>query len=160
MTTFAAGQELFADDFDDLINPSRMGFRARRVANQSITSGAATAISWDTEDEDTNGFITVPSTTPVVPSGCAGIYVIMARQILSATPTSARTFLEINVTSSLSGITTDFRNGAVDGNESGRLVVTALIPLAVGDSFLVNTDQNSGGALNLTGLLTCYRLSV
>lgn len=159
MASFFAGQELFADDMPDLINPARMGFRVRRVANQSIPSGGANAISWDTEDEDTDGFITVTSTTATIPTGCAGIYVATTRQILSATPTSARSFLEINVTSSLPGMSIDYRNGSVDANEGGRLVVTAVIPFADGDSLVVNTLQSSGGSLNFTGYLTCYRIA-
>lgn len=159
MTSFAAGHELFASDFANLVNPTRKGFRVRRAAAQALTSGAAAAISWDTEDEDTDGFITVTSTTATIPTGCAGVYAVTARQILSGAPTTARAFLEINVTSSLTGLTTDYRVGSLNNFESGRIVVAAIIPFADADSFLCNSLQNSGGPLNLTALLSCYRIT-
>jgi len=40
----------------------------RRVANQSATGGGGTTISWDTEDVDQGGWITVTSTDITVPS--------------------------------------------------------------------------------------------
>lgn len=161
-TATAAALNVLVDTVNSLYGllVDRVGFRVRRVANQAIGTGGAVAISWDTEDEDSDGFITVPSTTATIPTGCAGIYVATVRQILSATPGAGRALLEINVTSSLTGLTTDYRVGSLDSNESGRMVCTAVIPFAVGDSFFCNTLQSSGGSLNLTGILSCYRVSV
>lgn len=159
MTAFFAGQEIVADDFDDLINLARMGFRARRVASQAIASGGSNAISWDTEDQDTDGFITVTGTTATIPTGCDGVYAVMARMALSGSPGTGRALLEIVVTSSLAGVTNDYRIGSVNPNESGRLVMTAVLPLAAADSFVVNAVQTSGGSLNLGALLCCYRMS-
>src|SRR5688572_26574337 len=58
--------------------------RVTRAAAQSITSATPTDISWDQEDEDSAGYITVPGTTATVPSGKAGIYVVTVNLFWSA----------------------------------------------------------------------------
>jgi len=76
---------------------TRVGCRLRRVANQSITNITGTSITWDTEDEDTDGFIAVPSTTITIPTGKDGTYTITHRgAIASLAPANARTFTSIN----------------------------------------------------------------
>ena len=52
--------------------------KVRRVANQTIASGAQTNISFDTEDSDEWGFISVTSDTITVPATVPGLYAIGA----------------------------------------------------------------------------------
>jgi hypothetical protein len=157
--TLPAGHQLLASEMTALVNPVRYGFSARRVANQSINSAALTAISWDIVDRDNSpSFLTVTTTTATIPADGAGIYAVTAKQLLSAN-TTGRTFMEINVTSSLTGLTTDYRLPTPVNAEGGRIVVSIAVPFAAADTFVVNTFQTSAGALNLTGLLTCYRVS-
>lgn len=159
MTSFFAGEEIVADDFDNLINPARIGCRLRRVANQSISNITSTPISWDTEDQDTDGFITVTGTTITVPTGLDGIYAISCR--VSGLFTNARNFVEVGVTTSITGVPADFRvpwNEPSDENRLGAFI--SALPLAAGDSFVCNLFQSSGGALNITAWMSCYRVSV
>jgi len=159
VTAFFAGQEVVADDYDDLINPARTGCRVRRVANQSISNITSTPISFDQEDQDTDGFITVTGSTVTIPAGLDGIYAILFRA--SGSFTNVRNFAEIGVTSSLTGVPADFRvpwNEPTDENRLG--VFLGGLPLAAGDSFVCNIFQSSGGALNVTAWMSCYRVSI
>lgn len=54
----------------------RTGVSVRRAANQSIADATTAAITFDTEDVDTDGFIAVSSTTITIPSGLGGLYVL------------------------------------------------------------------------------------
>lgn len=56
----------------------RTGGSWRRVAFQSIPNTTPTAISWDTEDADTDGFLSPSSTTATIPAGLGGVYAVTA----------------------------------------------------------------------------------
>lgn len=128
----------------------RCGTRLRRVANQSINSAAPTAVSWDTEDEDTDGFITTPGTTVTIPSGLGGGFVIDATGVF-ATPPGTRGYIEIVA----AGRT--FR-APINQNED-TFSVEAIRALAPGDTITVNVYQFTGAAVNWTGTLTILRFS-
>jgi hypothetical protein len=148
----------------DLIRASdnlvRVGCRVRRAAAQSINTGTATSLSWDTEDEDIGDFITVTSTTITIPAGYDGIYAITAK---ASGPFSegggSRDFITIEVTSSLTGLPTNFRSAA-EGAAEDMMDVCAVVPLAAGDSFVVQVFHQTGSAVNFTGFCSCYRLGV
>lgn len=73
----------------------RHGVILRRAATQSIPDATTTAISWDTEDQDTDGFIAVTGTTVTVPTGLAGLYSI-SLLVDFTSGASARTFIEVS----------------------------------------------------------------
>jgi hypothetical protein len=132
----------------------RRGVRVRRAAVQSIASGSPTAISWDTEDEDLGGFITVTSTTVTIPTGLGGIYAITFRAV--GTTLTGRGFVEIQPTSAITGMPTEFRNFMDTSNED-RAEVAISIPLLAGDSFVCNVIHGSGANRDFTAWLACYR---
>lgn len=130
--------------------------RLRRAANQSINTGASTAMSWDTEDQDNGGFIVVTATTVTVPTGQDGQYNIMFR-VQGPFTGAGRAFLEINVTSAVTGITNDYRQPMSSTEQRG--LTNAAVPLLAGDTFVCNVFHSTGSAVNFTGLLNCIRIS-
>jgi hypothetical protein len=131
----------------------RIAAKLRRVATQNIASSATTsvAISWDTEDQDTDGGITTPSTTYTVPTGLAGLYMGVANGSLSAPPGS-RGYIEF-----VAGGRT-FRS-PINQNEDTASAI-CLMDLAVGNTVAVNVLQLSGGTLTFTGAMTLVRLTI
>lgn len=140
-----------------LLQPARIGCQIRRPS-QSLSTGVATTVSWDTQDEDTDNFFAPTSTTVTIPVGLGGIYAVTYRQILSGAPTG-RVFAEMVPTSSTVGMPTDLR-AIGNTSETGRVVLALpSVPFTAGDSFIINTIQTSAGTLTLTAWLTLYRVS-
>lgn len=52
--------------------------RLRRAATQTIPASSSASITWDAEDEDDLGLITVPTNTLTIPASQDGIYAITA----------------------------------------------------------------------------------
>lgn len=129
----------------------RTGVSLRRVANQSIPDAAETAISWDTEDFDSDGFIAVTASVVTVPGGLGGIYSITAGGLFAASPT-VRSFLQIRH----NGGTGYYFPGAAPLD---RFVFGSItIPLAAGDTLDFLLFQDHTGAQNFTGRAHIYRL--
>lgn len=135
----------------------RVACRLRRAANQSIPNngGGPTSISWDTEDYDPYGFITATSATITVPAGLGGTYSIVARDTGNF---GGRSFGNIPITSSLTGVSGTFRT--LPDDVTGGIVVVAIpvIPLAAGDSFTFDIYQTSGLAANHTAWINVMRV--
>ena len=122
--------------------PSFVGGTWSRAASQSINSGSTTAISWDTEGNDTSSFLTPTSTTFTVPSN--GYYLV--------------TF-EVSFAASAVGN----RDLVIDGSfvtqepatASGGFVMRAakVIKKAASATFTCACFQDSGGALNVTAII-------
>lgn len=128
---------------------TRKGFRLRRVAVQSIpNTGVATAISFDTEDADTDGFGAVPATSYTVPSGLDGLYSITA--LVSMASTALGTASGLRMTAA--GVS--FDGAFAPGTGIGT--VTATIPLAATNTVAVSAFQNGAGAVNATAWLYCH----
>jgi hypothetical protein len=151
--TLPAGHQVLASELAALANPTRIGCRLRRAANQSIASGGAgTAISWDTSDENTPSFITVTGATILVPAASGGTFDITAR---CAGAWTTRVFASINVTSANTGYPASFRE---DGNPTDAEVTNSIsLPLLAGDSFQVVLFHTTGAPVNVTAWLSCYR---
>jgi hypothetical protein len=128
----------------------RMGGSFSRVATQSIPNNINTSITFDTETEDTNGFLTPPGTTITIPSGCAGLYVITSAFYTGA-PGGALWIV-------LSTTTIPFTTPSNPVNAWAS--VTAIYQLPVGATISTTIWQNSGAAINTTGRLALYRLMV
>jgi hypothetical protein len=130
--------------------------RLRRVAVQSIPNGAATAISWDTEDLDNGGYITATSATILIPTDLGGLYGITFNAV-GPTSTTGRYFLSIVPTSTITGLPAEWRSRS-DGVET-MAVVHVETPLNAGDSFQCKVFQQNGAAVNHTAWLSCARLA-
>jgi len=63
---------------------TRAACEVRLAANLSLTHGMDASISWTTETEDTGGFVTVPSTTLVVPAGISRLSIGAAIRLTAA----------------------------------------------------------------------------
>lgn len=135
-----------------------VGCRLRRVAAQSITSGNQIGISWDTEDADTDLFITVTSTTITIPTGLGGLYAVTAEGLWAAAPATGRNLIIVNPgTSGLTGIPAEFRNSHAATETQISQAIT--IPMLEGDTFTIDVFQTSGGPINITGWMSCYRIA-
>lgn len=128
----------------------------RRAANQAIGSGSLTAISWDTEDSDPDGFIAVTSSTLTVPAGLGGLYSITVGLTTSGDPGAAG--FGIIDPSSAADIRFSLGGGNAVGAHNGSAGVTWIGPLAAAETVQISGYQNSGGSLNFTGYLRVYRL--
>jgi hypothetical protein len=130
--------------------------RLRRAANQSIPNNVSTTFTWDTEDQDSGGYITVSSTTITIPTGLDGSYDITVNAL--GTTGGTRNFLEIGLTSAVTGNPTAFRQAMGAAENRGLISVTGL-PLAAADSMTVNLLHQAGAAANWTAWLTLIRRS-
>lgn len=127
---------------------ARCGVKARRNANQTLAATALTVISFDLEDEDTNGFFAPPSTNLTVPAGKAGVYSITARTFAAAAK-SPPSYIMISVGA------TDFQFASVG---SGLISGSITLPLVVGNVVTVSV-YNSGAADGSTSAVWMYRVS-
>jgi hypothetical protein len=134
----------------------RTGCRVRRVAVQGIGSGSATAIIWDTEDHDSDGFISVASPHVTIPAGLGGLYAITAWA--SGAFTAGRAFIDIAMTSTLTGLPAEFRM-PMDANED-RGLLSVTIPLLAGDVFQTRLFHSTGSGVDFTAWLSCVRVAI
>lgn len=129
--------------------PSFVGCRVRLGSNLSISDATVTAITWNTETFDTDGFHSTSSNTSrmTIPSGKAGKYLV-----------TAQLFMTMNDTKQL--IFYLYKNGSVIAraqNQSGSgnnlsVNYSDLYDLAVGDYLEVYMFQNNGSATDLVAL--------
>lgn len=137
---------------DGSVTVAKLGLtevKLRRVANQSIANGATTAISWDTEDADTAGFITATSDTLTVPSGLTGLYVIGGSMTSSAGSGEQTVRLLVNgitiESQAFSSTTNDVRFGDT-------------VYLVAADTVQVSVNNASTSSKNYTGRLWMTRI--
>jgi hypothetical protein len=129
----------------------RTGCSLRRVAAQSLPDNATTAISWDTEDVDTDSLwssgtlITIPR---------AGLWNITA-QVSLAGITSGRTFIEIVQTSLPGG---PYWRASIGRDNEDTGAVSATLPVAAAESFLVNVYRDAASGTTMTARVDCYRV--
>lgn len=129
----------------------RTGCALRRAANQSISTGTSyTNITWDTEDADTDGFISVSSTTVTIPSGLGGLYLVRFT-VDAGLPTNGSAG-KVRIVAG--GVTHSQGYGAYDAG--GGLAIT--VPLAAADTITCGMAQNVGGSANATARLWVYRI--
>jgi len=134
---------------------ARMGATATRAAVQSIPNGAVlTAISFDTETNDTSTFFAPTSTNVTVPASSAGVYVIRGTVSWASGPTSGGCAISVNGTVMAQSA---IPSGGVSTTICGT---AACVLLAVGDVVTFGAIHSSGAAINVTGSLAVYRVSV
>lgn len=141
----------------------RTGCRLRRAANQSISTNTKTNISWDTEDVDTDGFISVSSTTITIPAGLGGLYSITAN-VHSADAFGTAAAMYIYCAGSAVQIVTT----GSSANDNGFPIVSSrnyigaatVLPLDAGDTCVVGFYQNTGVSMNVQARLSMYRIGL
>ncbi len=144
---FQLGLEATEDAANKRVNIS-LGAPAVRVYNSgnvSIPDSAETAVTWDSEDFDTDAMHSVASNTNRLTAPIAGKYIIMATIGWAANATGLR-----NVIIKYNGTT---HIADVDDNPPGavafRQFIVAPYHLAAADYVECMAWQNSGGALNV-----------
>jgi hypothetical protein len=132
----------------------RVGVSLARLATQSIATGTSTftAISWDTEITDTDGFIAVPSGSITIPSGLGGIYGILLNVAWASSP-GANSSVEILVGA------TAWRFPIGAGTQLTSVALSVTQALAATNVVQFRLSQGSGGAINVTGTVQMWRLS-
>lgn len=117
----------------------RTGVTWTRNTNQAVADSTNVAVTYTTEDFDSDGFGTAGGGTLVVPAGLAGLYVINFRGDYSTTSfTAGEQILSIN------SLTTNYITAL-----QTRPFICALVALAVGDTVSTIVNQTSGGSRNL-----------
>ena len=116
----------------------------------TLTDGANTTITWDTEEYDTDEFLAIPGTTIVIPTGLGGIYLLEAYAVVSTATAAANPFYV------LLDISTDV-NGQPDGAAQRqqseqrsapviadlRVQVACTVRLAAGNQITVSLQGDS-----------------
>lgn len=144
-TEIATAAHLNTDVRDNMLwLGTRKGFKIRRAANQSIGTASITAVSFDTEDSDTDAFGSVAATTYTIPSGLDGMYAITANAVFASGAGTAPMLRII-----AGGINHDFAIPTAVSDGSGSIIV----PLAATNTIGVSVYQNSGGSINVTATL-------
>ena len=132
------------------------GCRLYKTA-QSIPTGAATTISWTSpEPEDTNNFWTSAAPTIItIPSN--GTYGWQYNGSF-ATPASGRTFMSMNITSSLPNMLTWCRG--VYGTSEQFLSIGGTMDLAAGDTLYCDFFHSNGVPVNYDAWFQIHRVNV
>lgn len=126
------------------------GARVYHSANQSLSSGSATPLSFDSERFDTDAYhdTSTNNSRITIPANMGGKYLITGHVAFAADATGYR---EINVF--LNGTTdiANHRTSALSG-VSTIMSVATVYSLAATDYVELRAFQNSGGALNASAI--------
>ena len=116
--------------------------------DQSINSGARTAVTWDTEEWDNAGLHSTSSNTSRVTVPTAGIYLCTAMILWATNNTTGERYIEIDVNAG--GINrTHFP--PVNATTNHAMVLSKQMKLVANDYVEVIVLQSSGGAVNVRG---------
>lgn len=148
------GQQVSAELFgipvaNQLNSMVRVGGTWRRVAAQSISPGGWVNITWDTEVNDTHGFMSVPGVIATIPAGQAGVYVVMLNLAIG---------LQAAARLQIGGVAEQLTNAG--DPIAGYSTVTYVGPLAAGTNINASTFQNTGVAANSYGRLEIWKLGI
>ena len=130
----------------------RTGCALVRNSVQSIANATLTAVAWDVESVDSDGFYPGSGGTITIPAGCGGLYMAMVGVNFSA------------AIGSLGGKINFSRNGTtiyehtMPAGLGSDCASFAPVALAVGDTITIPVLQSSGGSLNMTARLEFYRI--
>lgn len=150
MTAFA-GNVIRASDINNLISPPRC--EVSRVAAQSIASGSATTIQFDTEVSDNDTMFAPTSDTVTIKT--AGKYeVIGGGNIAGASGLKVWEVLKNGVIQR-AGATT----GPDTAAQSGRTNVVVEVTCVANDTIKLQAFQNTGANQNVTAIMTVRKVS-
>lgn len=127
----------------------RTGVSAIRSAVQSIPSGTTTAILWDSETGDSDGFLLPTSSTVTIPAGLGGLYAITARVVAGVTLTG------VEIAAGGIAYSTGVSN-AIGTTHAYSLTM----PLAAADTIQFSVRQSSGSPRDMTGAMFVYRVGL
>ena len=130
----------------------RTGCALVRNSAVGVSNATLTAIPWDVESADTDGFYAPSGGTITIPTGCGGLYMAMVGVDFQA------------------GIGT--LGGKINMTRNGTTIYEHTMPadlgsdcasfspvvLAAGDTVTFPVLQTSGGSLNMTARLEFYRI--
>lgn len=121
----------------------------RANSAQALPSATPTTITWDTNNYDPFGYLTVPGSAVIVPPGMAGVHAITAG--VNVTQSGARNFITI-----FNNVTRVVRSSFVLGED--YVGACAVIYLNDADQISVDAFQNSGLLGAMIGCIEVYRL--
>lgn len=121
---------------------------ARRAATQSLTNDTNTAVSLDTEDDDTANFFDIAGNPTRLSFPYTGVFLVIAAGTFAVSATNERRAgLEPN--GGAVADVSDFRNAFAQGGVGTNFSLIAITPKTGSDYYELFVYQNSGGALNL-----------
>lgn len=143
----------------------RTGCTIRKTGNTSVNNVANATITWTAEDYDSDGFITVSSSTVTIPTGCDGLYMVSCSVLFDFASLAS---IGVGIAASLSGTIRGYHGSVLAANNtitsSGTIRTSGtstIIPMAAGDTLTFSCTQSSGSAQNLTGAIAhIYRLGI
>ncbi len=143
---FVASNALPATELNDCFDPPRC-FVYNSAAISIATSGAAQALTFNTEVEDTGGMhsTSVNTSRITIPAGGSGWYRFGGCVRFAANATGFRE-VKIQANGSLDLVIQRTQNHG--GTDTARVAVHGEYPLVAGDYIELVVTQNSGGALN------------
>jgi predicted carbohydrate-binding protein with CBM5 and CBM33 domain len=130
--------------------PSFVGCFLTKSVAQSTANNTLTAITFDVEELDTDGFHSTATNTSriTIPAGKGGKYLIIAQVTFGANTTGARYFKVI-------------KNGGADGHDieiptssvsnANGFAQQSILSLVATDYIEIQAGQSSGGSLNVLG---------
>lgn len=129
--------------------PPFVGARVFHSANQSLTTGVATGLAFDTERFDTDGFhsTSVNTNRLTIPAGLGGKYLVGGGIRYASNATGWRQLaLRLNGDNA-KFIATDVRGA--NPTDVTDITISTVLELAVGDYVELMAAQTSGGNLNV-----------
>ena len=133
-----------------MLGTARMGCALRRVATQTFNDSTVTTVSWDTQDEDTDGLWSSGSTVTIPADGIWAI----SYTLWGGGTATGRGLASIII----SGITLPHRSAFQAGEQ--YCTVTAVKRLSASTTFTCEAYADMAGNSTLTASLDCYRMSV
>ena len=126
--------------------------RVEKTTQQNISTTSDTIVTWDVEKYDTDGMVTLSSSTSQITINTPGIYLITAGVAYEANATNRRViYVTKNGTSYSENIIGDNRASVYEG--SAQFQVTTMIELANADVIRMLVYQNSGATLKIPAVL-------
>lgn len=145
--SITTGGVITLTDERDILSSRAHGVRVHRTTAQSIPNNTSTAVQWDGEEFDTDGYHTGSGTTLVVPPGLGGLYVITTNLAFDINVTGAREFLIVSGGSSPPTIASTDKDGSATSPATASL--SCVEQLDAGQSVEVYVKQVSGAPLDL-----------
>lgn len=146
MTTFSAGNKVYASDLNDLANKPEA--RLRQTSAQSINHGTWTALTFGAEDVDTHNGHSTSSNTSRYTAQVAGWYHVTGNGGFVSNSTGHRG-VRLHKNGSVVNNTATYFNTSTSDVWSAS--ISADIHLAVNDYVEIAVIQDSGAALNSSG---------
>ena len=128
---------------------SFVGCRLTKSASQTISNSTDTALTWDTETYDTDGFHSTVSNTDriTIPSGKTGYYLVEFRCTWVDADVGVRRH---RIKKNAGGtVVMNFHQAAADDNNNQSAQMSDVIYLSATDYIYAEVRQNSGGNMDV-----------